>query len=235
VYSDPGADPLPAKIARNKPADVKDTCYASAAQGGPQDDLFCTGTPAQWQYFGHMRWVAGWPMTLDHYKCQLKPLDPLDYRLPDNTLIQFTEEEWGKLQQAFPDGVCDFSKPAVNQQPSLPWVTFAAGPGGEPLGDVPVSKAIPVSTRLLEQLALVAALDDKQANSFLKQLESTIAQLDAGQIKAACGSLGAYMKHVNAQSGKHLEAALAEDLLLDAGSIYADMGCTLKPAPKPAT
>ncbi len=143
VYSDPSDDPLSTKIARNKPATVKDTCYASAAQGGPQDDLFCTGTAAQWQYYSHMRWVAGWPMELDTFKCQLKPLDRADYRLPNGDLIEFTDEEWGKLQEAFPTGVCDFSKPAVGQQPSIPWITFADGPGGRPLGDPPTSQGPP--------------------------------------------------------------------------------------------
>jgi len=138
VYSDPSDDPLPDKIARNKPADVKDTCYASDAQGGPQDDLFCTGTDAQWQYYSHMRWVAGWPMELDHYKCQLKPLDRADY--PG---ISFTDDEWAKLQEAFPTGVCDFTKPAVAHQPTIPWVTFADGPGGRPLGDAPTSHGPP--------------------------------------------------------------------------------------------
>ena len=138
VYSDPSDDPLPTKIARNKPESVRDACYASAAQGGTQDDLFCTGTPAQWQYYSHMRWVAGWPMELDTFKCQLKPLDRTDY-VP----LAFTDEEWAKLNQAFPTGVCDFSKPAVAHQPSIPWITFADGPGGRPLGDPPTSQGPP--------------------------------------------------------------------------------------------
>ena len=135
VYSDPSDDPLPTKIARNKPATVKDQCYASAADGGPQDDLFCTGTPAQWQYYSHMRWLAGWPMELDTFKCQLKPLTRMDY-VP----LDFTDEEWAKLNEAFPTGVCDFSKPAVAHQPTIPWITFADGPGGRPLGDPPTSQ-----------------------------------------------------------------------------------------------
>jgi hypothetical protein len=143
VYSDTSSDPLPEKIARNKPADVKDTCYASDANGGPQDDLFCTGTPAQWQYYSHMRWVAGWPMELDTFKCQLKPLAAQDYRLASGELIEFTDEEWDKLQQAFPTGVCDFSKPAVAHQPTTPWMTFAGGPGGSPLGAPPTSQGPP--------------------------------------------------------------------------------------------
>ena len=138
VYSDPSTDPLPTKIARNKPADVKDQCYASAAQGGPQDDLFCTGTAAQWQYYSHMRWVAGWPMELDTFKCQLKPLDRMDY-----VALDFADEEWGKLPEAFPTGVCDFTKPAVAHQPTVPWMTFATGPGGTPLGDPPTSQGPP--------------------------------------------------------------------------------------------
>ncbi|HET9289428.1 MAG TPA: DUF6351 family protein [Gaiella sp.] len=143
VYADTSDDPLSVKIENNKPAEVRDTCYASAAQGGPQDDLFCTGTAAQWQYYSHMRWVAGWPMELDTFKCQLKPLDRQDYRLPSGEPIEFTDEEWGKLQQAFPTGVCDFTKPAVAHQPTMPWITFADGPGGRPLGEPPTSQGPP--------------------------------------------------------------------------------------------
>ena len=96
---------------------MKDTCYASAAQGGTQNDLFCTGTAAQWQYYGHMRWVAGWPMTLDHYKCQLKPLAPLDYRLPDGSLIQFTEEEWGSCSRPSPTAYATSASPRSTSSP----------------------------------------------------------------------------------------------------------------------
>jgi hypothetical protein len=197
---------------------VKDTCYASAAQGGPQDDLVCTGTAAEWQYYGHMRWVAGWPMTLDHYKCQLKPLDPADY--PG---ISFTTEEWAKLQEAFPTGVCDFSKPAVNQQPSLPWVSFAGGPGGEPLGDTPQSALIPASTRLMEQAELVG---DAVGGSYADQLASVQAYLAQGDVASACGALRSYGNHVRAQSGKKLSAALASELQRNATSIGQQIGCT---------
>jgi hypothetical protein len=223
AYADPGNDPLPAKIARNKPADVKDTCYASAAQGGPQDDLFCTGTAAQWQYFSNPRWVAGWPMELDTFKCQLKPLDPLDFRLASGELITFTEEEWGKLQEAFPTGVCDFSKPAVAHQPTIPWVSFAGGPGGEPLGDVPDSALIPASTRLLEQAELVG---NPVGRSYVDQLASVRAYLEQGDVSAACGALKGYRNHVRAQSGKKLSAALAGDLLRNADSIGEQIGCS---------
>jgi hypothetical protein len=43
------------------------------------------------------------------------------------------------MKDAFPQGVCDFSKPAADQEPSIPWMCFADGPGGEPLGDTQTS------------------------------------------------------------------------------------------------
>jgi hypothetical protein len=81
--------------------------------------------------------VAGWPFTLDHFKCQQKPLGRSDYS------VAFTDEQWARLQGAFPSGVCDYSKPPVGQQPSIPWITFADGPGGRPLGDPPTSDGPP--------------------------------------------------------------------------------------------
>jgi hypothetical protein len=32
---------------------------------------------------------------------------------------------WARLQQAFPDGVCNWSKPPVGFKHSKPWLTFA--------------------------------------------------------------------------------------------------------------
>jgi hypothetical protein len=209
---------LPVKIARSKPDTVRDTCYANAAQGGPQEDLFCTGTAAQWQYYGHMRWVAGWPMELDTFKCQLKPLDPADY--PG---ISFTEEEWAKLQQAFPTGVCDFSKPAVAHQRSLPWVSFAGGPGGEPLGDAPRSAMIPANTRLMEQAELVG---DAVGGSYADQLAAVQAYLAQGDVPSACGALKGYRNHLRAQAGKKLSASLVNALTVNANSIAEQIGCT---------
>ena len=59
----------------------------------------------------------------------------------------FSNAQWATLQQTFPQGVCDFSKPAVAQQPTIPWLTYqnARGRviyGGRPLGRPPVSTEI---------------------------------------------------------------------------------------------
>jgi len=56
--------------------------------------------------------------------------------------VQFTDEQWAQLQKTFPDGVCDWSRPGVSQQPTIPWQTYqdAGGSvvyGGRPLGPAP--------------------------------------------------------------------------------------------------
>ncbi|HKX80338.1 MAG TPA: DUF6351 family protein [Novosphingobium sp.] len=75
--------------------------------------------------------AAGMPPTRDILKCQLKPLRRADYA------VAFTPTQWTRLQTAFPTGVCDWSKPGVGQQPGIPWLSFASGPGGRPIGPEP--------------------------------------------------------------------------------------------------
>jgi hypothetical protein len=77
---------------------------------------------------------AGQPLTNDTAKCQLKAMNRTDY-FPN----LFTDAQWSQLQQAFPTGVCDYTKTGVNQQATVPWMTYKNGPGGQPLGPPPVS------------------------------------------------------------------------------------------------
>jgi hypothetical protein len=44
-------------------------------------------------------------------KCQLKPIDPKDYQMT------FSASELQQLRTIFTGGVCDYSKPGVNQKP----------------------------------------------------------------------------------------------------------------------
>ena len=120
-------------IAAARPAAAMDACWI----GGQKvtDEAACA---AAFPYYGDPRIGAGGPFTDHVLKCQLKPLDHANYS------IEFSEEQWARLQAAFPDGVCDYSQPAVAQQPSLPWLSFLADdgsaiPGGQPLGVPPVS------------------------------------------------------------------------------------------------
>jgi hypothetical protein len=56
-------------------------------------------------------------------KCQLKAVDPSDYN------VTFTSAQWTKLQQFFAGGVCDWSKPGVEQTDELrTWASFGPSP-----------------------------------------------------------------------------------------------------------
>jgi hypothetical protein len=70
-------------------------------------------------FAGDARLAAGAPASDDVYKCQLKPVDPGDYKAAP------TADRLAQLQKVFPDGVCDYRKPGV-EQVSLAgtWVTF---------------------------------------------------------------------------------------------------------------
>ena len=61
--------------------------------------------------------------------------------------------------------------------------------------------------------------------SLLAKLEGAQRKVDADDLNGACGSLGAYINEVRAQSGKKLEAAYAEDLVLDAIGVRDALGC----------
>jgi hypothetical protein len=57
-------------------------------------------------------------------KCQLKSIDLTDYEAP------LTDAQSASLREAFPGGVCDYSKHGVSQGPPSTWLTFT----GEALG-----------------------------------------------------------------------------------------------------
>ena len=87
-------------------------------------------------YYADPRIAAGGPASDDVIKCNLRPLDRADYQ------VAFSDDQWARLQRAFPAGVCDYDRPGVGQQPSIPWMTFADGPGGRPLGAAPTSEPV---------------------------------------------------------------------------------------------
>ena len=135
VEKDRSTRTLSQKVIRDKPSDITDECWSGLGQklsNGlcPAGVVNVEGTP---------RTVAGDPITTDANKCQLKPLKRSDY--PG---ITFSDAEWTKLQQTFPKGVCDYSKPGVSQQPTISWLTYQDAHGhviygGRPLGTVPAS------------------------------------------------------------------------------------------------
>lgn len=123
------------KVVRNKPATAFDFCYiGNDYQTKVTDQEICNADPVL-AVFASPRQVAGGPQAEDILKCSLKPLNRGDYT------VTFTDEQWAQMEQTFAAGVCDWSVPGVGVQPALPWLNYSAGPGGEPMGDAPVSSA----------------------------------------------------------------------------------------------
>lgn len=119
------------KVLANRPADAVDACWIKDKK--VTDMSVCR---AAYPYYGTPRIAAGGPGADNVLKCQLRPLSRDDYR------VDFSNAQWQRLQKVFAAGVCDYRKPAVGHQPSVPWLSFTDGPGGQPLGPSPSS--IPV-------------------------------------------------------------------------------------------
>jgi hypothetical protein len=139
VEKDHGKRTLPQKIAADKPADLGDRCYDG--NGNKVMDGLCG--EAVVPIYGTPRTVAGDKITTDANKCQLKPLARSD----DYGPIGLSDAQFAVLQQVFPSGVCDFSKPAVDQQGTVPWLTYQRANGkvvygGRSLGAAPRSRAL---------------------------------------------------------------------------------------------
>jgi Tannase-like family of unknown function (DUF6351) len=141
VEKDKGKGTLPEKVARDKPADVTDRCYDGT--GAKLSDQLCG--EAVVPLYGTPRTVAGDALSTDTNKCRLKPLDRKD----DYGAVPFTDDQWASLQKLFAGGVCDYSKPGVDQQDTIPWLTYQDRKGkvvygGKKMGPAPVSKPLRV-------------------------------------------------------------------------------------------
>ena len=130
IEADKSSLPHEKKVTRNKPAAARDACIVDGVEYDWTPGSICD---QKFTFLGMIRMTAGGPVTNDVLKCQLKPLNRVDYN------VAFTDEQWARLQATFPSGVCDYSKRGVEQAKPKPWLTFADGPGGRPLGKPPVS------------------------------------------------------------------------------------------------
>jgi hypothetical protein len=139
VEQDGSTRPLADKIVRNRPADIQDRC--SQIPEVEQIAVPGIGQVCKLQHvetrYGTPATVAGESIATDTNKCTLKPHRRFDY-YP----IEFSDQEWARLQTAFPTGVCDWTRPGVNQRDSLGWRSYqdAAGRvvyGGRSLGAAP--------------------------------------------------------------------------------------------------
>jgi hypothetical protein len=136
IRSDRSNLPIGQKVVKNKPAEAFDFCYiGSDYQTKVTDQGKCDADPVL-HYYASPRQTAGGPLAEDVLKCRTKSLKRGDFK------TQFSDAQWQRLERVFPAGVCDWSKPGVGMEPSVPWRTFTAGPGGKPLPAAPTSKAL---------------------------------------------------------------------------------------------
>lgn len=99
------------ELARTRPPEATDNCLDGGGQRLAAVDLYAKPGPCTTPYpiHGDPRTAAGAPRSDDVLKCQLKPVDGRDYRLP------FNDEQLGRLRRIFPTGVCDWTRAGVGQ------------------------------------------------------------------------------------------------------------------------
>jgi hypothetical protein len=127
---------LQTKIIRNRPADLGDRCDTT---GGlpplPGIGDVCE-LPALQTKYGTPRTVAGEDISTDVNACTLQPLRRTAY-YP----IEFTDDQWTRMEATFSTGVCDYSKPGIGQQDTIAWQRYDKRGkvvyGGAPMGKAP--------------------------------------------------------------------------------------------------
>jgi hypothetical protein len=139
VEADTAPGSLASKIIRNRPSDVNDRC--AQLDGLEMVSVPGVGTVCELEHvqtrYGTPRTVAGEGVETDNNKCSLKPLRRSDY-YP----IEFTHDQWERMQSAFPTGVCNWNAPGVSQVDTIPWQTYQDWSGevvygGRALGSSP--------------------------------------------------------------------------------------------------
>jgi len=128
--------PLARRIIRDRPKSIGPRC--TDGNGNPQPAETCDATVTS---YGTPRQGAGGPLSEDVMKCRLKPLRRGEYP------VTFTDQQWSRLQQAFPGGVCDYSKRGIGYGRAIPWLTYQDGRGravygGRPLGPAPTFRRL---------------------------------------------------------------------------------------------
>src|SRR5262249_9453084 len=107
--------PQPQKVRDNRPSEMANACYEDAYSRITDWNTCMSLFP----YSGHPRIAAGGPQTDDVFKCQVKPVDAKDYKVAP------TADQMTALKAAFPDGVCDYTKPGVGPVPLAgTWLMF---------------------------------------------------------------------------------------------------------------
>lgn len=109
------------KVLADKPSDLGDGCYLTADQRIRETLTYpATGRcGAAFPVAGNTRLVAGAQLGMLALKCHLTPLDLADYP------VTFSAAQQARLRATFPDGVCDYGRQGVGQQPPVgTWLRY---------------------------------------------------------------------------------------------------------------
>ena len=120
IHADDAPGTAQERMLRNRPVALTDACWAGSTKIVEPFGLGLAGTcAALYPTFAETRIAAGSPLESDVFKCQLKPVDFTAYA------VSFTAAQQARLQAAFPAGVCDWSKPGVDERPPLgAWLDY---------------------------------------------------------------------------------------------------------------
>ena len=102
------------KVVRNKPADLQEGCNTREATPTfiVQKQVRDPATSCEGLYPSNSfpREVAGAAVAADIVKCRTRNPRRSDYA------VAFTPDQWARLEAAFPDGVCDWSRKGIEQR-----------------------------------------------------------------------------------------------------------------------
>ncbi len=113
IAADTGGGSRHQKVVRNKPATLQEGCLTRDANPTKivETQQRTSGQcAALYPAPGSPRFAAGASIAADVVKCQLKPPAAADY------VPAFTAAQQARLSAVFPAGVCDWSRPGVEQQ-----------------------------------------------------------------------------------------------------------------------
>jgi Tannase-like family of unknown function (DUF6351) len=119
IEADTSATPLAEKVIANKPPEAADACWLGGSRVVEPAEINGTG-PCAAAYSPHSlpQFRAGKPVGSLVAKCQLRPTSASDYP-------PMGPAQQARLATIFPDGVCDWSQPGVEQQAlSGTWISF---------------------------------------------------------------------------------------------------------------
>jgi hypothetical protein len=127
-----------ADVITAKPATAFDLCYLTGDPNftTPVTNMTTCDADPRLAMHSSPRQMAGGSLQENILKCQLRPLDPADY-----APAVLDASQSARLNAVFASGVCDWTKPGVGQQPAISPLTFAAGPGGQPLPPAPTQES----------------------------------------------------------------------------------------------